>query len=276
VATKDHKKRARGLIEGLESRIHRGPPIHVTELSSARDFLDQHDFSPASDYFSRLAQIQHRVGSRAKEPCSTPGKRNYGGEAAGCWMQVQSAYDHVILSTCFGGQFNLQAGRIKISHRFNQEGRIDFVELKFLRSLHACLTGEIRKLLLVKDYQTIPKNWLTTTAFVLEVLPRELMFLHEGLFRFPHNEVVAWLVNIGHRLVEDLLQELPANGVNGGVAQNGRNPGQLCLSALLDDEVALPLLRQAASLESAVRVLDSKTVELRYLRRLRQPPHGSP
>ena len=35
------------------------------------------------------------------------------------------------------------------------EGRIDFVELKFLRSLHPLLTGEIRKLVTVKGYQSI-------------------------------------------------------------------------------------------------------------------------
>ena len=141
VATKDHRRYARGLIEQLESRVHVGPPVHATEILSARDYLRQFDFSPASDYFSRLMQIQQRLETRSKEPSLPAAKRNYGGEAAGHWMQLQCAYDHVILSTCYEGEFNLRQGRIKISHRFNQEGRVDFVELKFLRSLQPVLNG---------------------------------------------------------------------------------------------------------------------------------------
>src|SRR5262249_19387272 len=135
VATKEHKRQAKDLVDSLEFRVHSGPPVQVSEIASARDFLHQNDFAPASDYFSRLDQIQNRVQTRCDVPAVQPGKRDYGGEAAGYWMQVQSAYDHIILSTCFNGEFNSQHGRIKISHRFNQTGRLDFVELKFLRAL---------------------------------------------------------------------------------------------------------------------------------------------
>src|SRR5262249_39885919 len=149
VATKEHKRQVRGLIEGLESRVHVGPPIHAEELVSIRNFLHHSEFPPASDYYSRLTQIQERLEARSTDLRLPPTKRNYGGEAAGRWMQLQSAYDHIILSTCYEGEFNLKRGRIKISHRFNQEGRIDFVELKFLRSLHPFLNGAIRKLLTI-------------------------------------------------------------------------------------------------------------------------------
>ena len=92
-------------------------------------------------------------------------------------MQIQSAYDHVILSTCYDGEHNGQQGRIKISHRFNQEGRIDFVELKFLRSLQPFLNGALRKLVSVCNYQHLKRDWSSAEAFVLAVLPRELIFL---------------------------------------------------------------------------------------------------
>ena len=214
MATKDHRRQARGLIEGLESRVHLGPPIHDAEISSARDFLCQNEFPAASDYFNRLAQIQSRLEPRSKQTYLLPAKRNYGGEAAGQWMQLQSAYDHLILSTCYEGDFCQKEGKVKISHRFNQEGRIDFVELKFLRSLHACLNGELRKLLRVKDYPSIRKNWHTAEAFVLPLLPQELIFLYEDIFRCPREEVLAWLVNIGHRIVEDILGDLRARSAN--------------------------------------------------------------
>ena len=182
VATKEHKRHAKGLIERLESRVHLGPPVRATEISSAREFLRENDFSPASDYYNRLWQIQNRLEGRAKEPSFPRTKRNYGGEAGGCQMQLQSIYDHVILSTCYEGDFNLKHGRIKLSHRFNQEGRIDFVELKFLNSLELCLNGEIRKVLTIKDFPSIQKNWHAAEAFVLPILPRELVFLYPDIW----------------------------------------------------------------------------------------------
>src|SRR3989304_4898752 len=156
--TKENKQQARGLVEALEFRVHAGPPVCDTEILTAREFLRQHDFSAASDYFNRLGQVQNRVGTRPAAVRQE--KRNYGGEAAGRWMQVQSIYDHVILSTCHEGEFNLRRGRVKGSHRFNQAGRIDFVELKLLRSLQPCLDGSIRKLLTVRGYQSLRKDWL--------------------------------------------------------------------------------------------------------------------
>jgi hypothetical protein len=263
VATKEHKRQARGLIEALESRVHAGPPIHATELVSAREFLRQSEFSPGSDYFNRLSQIQDRLGSRSSERPLPQGKRNYGGEAAGYWMQIQSAYDHVILSTCYDGNFNLRQGRIKISHRFNQAGRIDFVELKFLRSLQPTLNGAIRKLLTVKDYQSVRKDWRVTEAFVLEVLPRELIFLYESIFRCPKSEMFAWLINIGHRLIGDLLKDLKTGSVNGFLPET-QNSQQLCLQALQTDEVTLPILQKAATLECSAELRDSKTVAVSY------------
>jgi hypothetical protein len=264
VATKEHKRHARELIEALEFRVHAGPPVHDAEISSAREFLHRNDFAPASDYFNRLTRIRHRLGDRGGEPALLPAKHNYGGEASGCWLQVQSAYDHVIFSTCYEGEFNLRRGRIKISHRFNQAGRIDFVELKFLRPLEPCLQGELRKLVLVKDYQRIQKDWHAADAYILPVLPRELLFLYPDLFRCPKDDVLAWLVNIGHRSVSDLLAALQAGKVNGYHPQSAANGTQLGLEAIRTDAVALPILSRAATLESTVQIRDPKTVELRY------------
>jgi hypothetical protein len=232
-------------------------------LDGAREFLLQSEFSPESDYFNRLSQIQNRIQTRSRETAPARGKRNYGGEAAGYWMQIQSAYDHVILSTCYDGVFNLRQGRVKISHRFNQEGRIDFVELKFLRSLQPTLNGAIRKLLTVKDYQLARKDWRVTEAFVLEVLPRELIFLYSDIFRCPRSEMFAWLINIGHRLLGDLTEELKRHRPNGG-PPTPPDSAQLCLQALPADEVAMPILEKAAELECATQLRDPKTVTVSY------------
>ena len=265
VPTKENKRQARGLVEALESRVHGGPPVGDNEIQSAREYLRQNDFSTASDYFNRLGRIRDRIGTRPATAHRE--KRNYGGEAAGSWMQLQSIFDHVILSACYEGEFNSRKGRVKISHRFNQTGRIDFVELKFLRSMQPCLNGAIRKLVTIQGYQSLQKDWLEAEAFALRVLPQELVFLYGDIFRCPRNEVLAWLINIGHRTVKDLLADLrshPVNG-NGYTPTNGDNPAQLCLKALLADEVALPILEQAAKLESAVELADPEKVVVRYV-----------
>src|SRR5205085_2044367 len=144
VATKEHRRQAKGLIEQLEGRVHAGPPLGLDELHSAREFLQRSEFPPASDYFLRLNQIQWRLEDR-RSGTAGRAKRNYGGQAGGQWLQVQTAYDHLILSTCYGGQHNGDRGRIKLSHRFNQAGRIDFVELKLLQSMQPTLNGALRK-----------------------------------------------------------------------------------------------------------------------------------
>ena len=267
VATKNHKRLAKGLIQGLESRVHVGPPVREAEVLSARDFLHQHDFSLASDYFHRLEQIQNRLESRAITPPILLAKRNYGGQAAGRWMQLQSAYDHVILSTCYEGEFDLKPGRVKISHRFNQQGRIDFVELKYLRSLLPCLNGEIRSLLRVRDYPIVRKDWRAAEAFILPVLPQELIFLYQDIFRSPRHEVLAWLVNIGHWLSGDLLEELRACPVNGSVPRRATNVDQLCLPTVQTDEVAMPILEHSATLEATVELSEPKIARVRYVSR---------
>jgi len=271
VATKEHRRLAKGLIEELESRVHVGPPIQHTEIHSARQFLQQNDFSPASDYFSRLTDLQYRLQSRPKPVGPPLGKNNYGGSAAGYWMQLQSAYDHVILSTCFEGEYNLRRGRIKISHRFNQAGRLDFVELKFLRSLQPSLNGEIRKLLAVSNFQTIRKDWLAADAYVLPVLPQELIFLFKDIFRFPRSEFLAWLANIGHGLVEDLLGELLQAPPNGELACARSETGQLPMAAVRHDAVAMGVLRNACRLQTRVEIKDAKTVVMHYLTKLAAP-----
>src|SRR4051812_5566823 len=81
VATKEHKRHVKGLIERLESRVHSGPRIEHNELLSVRDFLHQNDFSPASEYFRRLGEIQERLVGRANGHSVPQGKRNYGGQA---------------------------------------------------------------------------------------------------------------------------------------------------------------------------------------------------
>ena len=239
-------------MDGLEVRVHSGPPVHTSEIATVREFLHDNDFAPASDYFSRLDAIQHRVQSRTRVPSAQTGKRDYGGEAAGYWMQIQSAYDHIILSTCFGGEFNSQHGRIKISHRFNRTGRLDFVELKFLRALQPTLNGAIRKLLLVRDYQNLRKDWIAADAFILEVLPRELIFLFGDIFRCERNELFAWLMNIGHRLTGDLVTALENRAVNGYDPSRQATSKQMPLQSISSDSVGFPILMQSATLESVV------------------------
>ncbi|HSU54320.1 MAG TPA: hypothetical protein VLT36_09695, partial [Candidatus Dormibacteraeota bacterium] len=191
--------------------------------------------------------------------------RNYGGMAGGFWMQLQSAYDHIIVSTCYEGEFNVRRGRAKVSHRFNKEGRIDFVEMKFLRSLDPLLNGALRKLLTVKGFQTCRKDWGASEAYVLDVLPREMTFLYPEIFRFAKDEVLAWTVNVGHRLMGDLLTELQHSTVNGFSEKPSDENGQFPLHLVRKDEVAMPILQKAAQLQSSVEVQDSKTALIRYV-----------
>ena len=81
---------------------------------------------------------------------------------------------------------------------------------------------------------------------MLPILPQELVFLYENIFRCPREQVLAWLVNIGHRLAKDLMQDLeqqpPADGEDTPPRANGE---QRPLSAVRSDDVAMPILENA-------------------------------
>jgi hypothetical protein len=57
------------------------------------------------------------------------------------------------------------------------------------------------------------------------------------------------------------------NGLAEPSLQPARYPDQLRLDALLQDEVALPILEQAAGLESVVEATGDAEVVVRYLRK---------
>lgn len=330
MATKDNKRQVRELVEALEQRVHAGPAVGHAEIQSALEFLRRNDFSPASDYFNRLTHLESRLHGRTPAAARPRAKRNYGGKAADYQMQVQSIYDHLILSICYSGDFNTKHGRVKISHRFNEEGRIDFVELKYLNSLHPPLNGELRKLLTIRDYPSIRKDWYEAEAHILKVLPQELVFLYEDIFHCPRTQIFAWLLNIGHGIVADLLQELKSRKINGshspipgltapvasepnlcwpngaekhngngsahrngndravclapetnghglkthnGNDSNGSSlrsagyPEQFHLDALVQDDVAMPILEKAAGLEAVVEMISHSEVLVRYARK---------
>ena len=141
------------------------------------------------------------------------------------------------------------------------------MELKFLRSLQPLLNGAFRKLVSVCNYQRLKKDWSSAEAFVLPVLPRELVFLFPDIFRCQRFELLAWLINIGHNLTGDLLGHLGQFSSNRNGIAAGEGQSQLPLESLPLDPVAFPILQTAANLESAVELIEEKKVMVRYYRR---------
>lgn len=214
-------------------------------------------------------------GPTVREANGTVRKQNYGGRAAGLWVQIQSVYDHVLLSVCYQGTFRMQQGRIKLTHRFNAAGRVDFVELKFLRAFEPQLDGALRKLVLVEDFATRRPGWLESPAFVLRVLPRELILVEPEVFRYSRAEVVAWLINLGHWEVEETLAALQRARGNGQerrktaaypqAGQSRLHSGQRDLEQVLDDRVAVPILQAAMRLRARAESDAPTRAVIRYV-----------
>ena len=94
-----------------------------------------------------------------------------------------------------------------------------------------------------------------------------MVFLFEEVFRSPREELFAWLINIGHGLVDDLLKDLGDRPPNGYHQLSPKNPDQLCLTAVRTDSVALPILERTAALESGVELEGDETAVVRYYRK---------
>jgi hypothetical protein len=58
------------------------------------------------------------------------------------------------------------------------------------------------------------------------------------------------------------------NGFEERPSQPAKYPGQLPLDALLQDEVAMPILEKAARLESVVEIKNPAEILVRYLRQI--------
>src|SRR5262249_35357025 len=120
----------------------------------------------------------------------------------------------------------------------------------------------------IKNYPSIRKDWYEAGAFVLQVLPRELNFLYANIFRCPRAQFFAWLLNIGHGIVTDLLNDLKSRvDADSSVTDFGCLPEQLPLEALLQDEVGLPILEKATHLETVVEYENPAEILVRYLRK---------
>jgi hypothetical protein len=85
-------------------------------------------------------------------------------------MQIQSAFDHIILSTCYAGEFNLRRGRIKISHRFNHEGRLDFGRAHMRR---VCGSGTRYEAVYIEVDEKALQRWLLLLAPPKKKRPRD-------------------------------------------------------------------------------------------------------
>ncbi|MCS7091498.1 MAG: hypothetical protein RMN51_05555 [Verrucomicrobiota bacterium] len=265
--TRQARRSAHQRMRELEAAFHAGPSaLTLADLDDFEQFLFQQGFAPDSEYFARTALLKARLQERITPTQAE--KRDYAGYGAGCWMQVQSVFDHCLLSVCYAGEFRTRPGRIKITHRFNRAGRVDFVEAKLLQSLDPQLHGALRKLITVREYTRLQHDWWRAQAFVLRVLPRELLFLHQEIFRCPREQLLAWLINIGHRTVADLVEELRGEPL----AKSVPSPHQLPLNLLPNDPVAWPILQEASILEALVEPGDTSDIHLvRYLRRLPVP-----
>jgi len=124
----------------------------------ARTLLLQHEFSPSSDYFNRLAGVQSRLRTRVIAPALASVKRNYGGAsaAAGCRSRcLRPPHPEHVLRRRVP---HPAGGRVKSPIGSTSRAASTSVELKFLQSLHSPLDGQLRKLLLVRDFATIHKD----------------------------------------------------------------------------------------------------------------------
>jgi hypothetical protein len=92
------------------------------------------------------------------------------------------------------------------------------------------------------------------------------VFLFEDIFRCPRYELLGWLINIGHRMVADMLADLKSRP-NGQAVCRGENSEQLPLKAVLTDGVARPILDQAAGIEAEVERGGCESVVIRYKRK---------
>lgn len=189
-------------------------------------------------------------------------KRDYVGLVDETLVQAAPVYDHIFLSRLYGKQTKQGGCRIRVSWRFNQEGRIDLIDTKIVKTPDRRFIGSIRHLLRVKEYNEagFEKNWWVAEAYCLPCVPQEMLCFMDGFLRLPMKEKYQEILEEGHGTAELILYGLE-NHYIGSIRRANR---QMPLSHICYDNPAIHILDSAAGLWPQVSVKGRDELIIEY------------
>ena len=260
--TQEDEKNIHDKLIELDKAFAAGKEVH-RDAEHLLEEITQLGFSGGSEHFKRalsIYQMEARDGiadTDIQQPkrLLESGKYDYVGHIGSYFLQAVIAYDHLFLTRVYSGEFHARKGKIKISNRFNSEGRLDLIDAKLIRSLDAHMDGAIRHLVTIDGYRTLSKDWQTAPLLYLSCIPKEMIFVKGDILRASPPKLYNTLVGYAYRTASDLLDGISRETI---AAETPRNPQQLPLDKIVHNDMAMYILGKAASLIPRCELLEGR------------------
>ncbi|MBI2498844.1 hypothetical protein HYV88_01220 [Candidatus Woesearchaeota archaeon] len=169
-------------------------------------------------------------------------KREYVGMADNTKVRVIPVFDHLFLSRTYREQRENQqvkSNAIKVSWRFNKEGRIDLVDYMLFSDYKP---GHV---LVVNNYQRIHPPWLSAEA-IHYPLPEETSLLNRTFRDLPFERKYEHLLRYGHSTARHVIECINTSNISDSTDK--LKLGQESLLDIAADPTAIAILSKAGEL----------------------------
>ena len=169
-------------------------------------------------------------------------KREYVGMAGRTKVTVAPVFDHLFLSRVYRKQSEnrqVNGKAIKVSWRFNQEGRIALVDYMLFSDYNP---GHI---LVVNNYQRIHPAWLSAEV-IHYPLPEETSLLNRTFRDLPFERKYEHLLRYGHSTARHIIECINTGNISDSTDK--LKPGQESLLDIEADPTAIAILSKAGEL----------------------------
>jgi len=270
---KERARQVKGLknsfktLEGFVSDggIEQGVFLQGVEMVEAQ--LREAGIAQGDRFWKRLKNIKGRYFAKMEEekpvvvqaPINfTQGKRDYAGMSGKTKVRVTPVYDHLFFSRTY-------SGRIKLSWRFNREGRTELVDLMLFPQ------NEVFNVITSDNLGSKDADWNRSGAYYsltnyLNCLNKDFSFLEDSV-------KLSEVLRYGHQMAHFFSINLK-NFMNAGEGENTskfiRDPhilqtGQMPLREMVYDDVAINIMKKAGSIKPHVGLENERRVEVIYV-----------
>lgn len=206
----------------------------IARIEKIESLLKSYGIENSGDYQKRLEGFSDKADnfySSNRQFDFEGGIRDYVGMSGHSKIRVKPVFDHVFFERVYGG-------KIKLSWRFNSEGRLDLADAMIFPK------NDIWNLIKTVDFGEAPHDW-SSRKVLYKPLPRDIYLVNLGFSYLGPNKKYESLMRFGHSMAGDLLRNLEKGEIRDSYIILA---GQRQLREIVNDAECLHMLGKAGEL----------------------------
>ena len=240
--TRKEKREIREKIEKL-GEIDPDSPEAKQTIAEIQEMFELYGVADNSEFRIRLAEYL----GWSSGPDFDQGERSYAGMSGNVKMIITPVYDHFFLQRLYK-----KHGRLKVSWRFNQEGRLELVDAMIFPG------KKVTHVISVDNIGGDPEWDVSGGRYNLI---DELDTLNPGFAGLDQRRKLESLLRFGQGDARDLFENLQRQNVR---APYNLHDDQESLADIVRDNAAIYMIEGASMLMPSVRVLSRERLEISY------------